>query len=195
MVIVPELSSTIRNKATNKLDFPDPVLPQMPMRLPPSMSIVMLRNAKGNPGRYCMDTWSKRMLPRDGQGCATNATSEGNAPVGERSCGGEGENKRTRRKCFDCMSGQVMEAIVAKKWGERTCFLARKVAVFHQTFDGIHAHFRFADHAYPPIQFVQQLRHVHQRQPCVSKQVRVRINKCQNKCQYKCQYNSVNTTV
>ena len=78
---------------------------------------------------------------------------------------------------------------------ERTCFLARKVAVFHQTFDGIHAHFRFADHAYPPIQFVQQLRHVHQRQPCVSKQVRVRINKCQNKCQYKCQYNSVNTTV
>jgi hypothetical protein len=101
MVIVPELSSTIRNKATNKLDFPDPVLPQMPMRLPPSMSIVMLRNAKGNPGRYCMDTWSKRMLPRDGQGCATNATSEGNAPVGEWSCGGGGreqENKRTREQ-------------------------------------------------------------------------------------------------
>lgn len=100
MVIVPELSSTIRNKATNKLDLPDPVLPQMPMRLPPSMSIVMLRNAKGNPGRYCMDTWSKRMLPRDGQGCATNATSEGSAPVPTRSWGGgkgrrEEEKKRT----------------------------------------------------------------------------------------------------
>lgn len=65
--ILPLCISTILNKTKNRLDFPEPVLPTIPIFSPGRVWKDTSFKASGNPSRYLMNTFLKQAIPAVGQ--------------------------------------------------------------------------------------------------------------------------------